>query len=154
MRRSKTEKIVRIDCSDIEVKNKKPLKLTVSNHITYGHVLDKIRRVTKLDPSEGLYLMILNDLDGSSNLPKMSQLVSDIPDNCHIKIFRDSVFGALSKSFVKASIKKVGTAYVAKIVYSYFGIYHYEEMEAFASVQEAKDHILGQRTDGHLSIET
>jgi len=125
--------------------DKRELTIKFRGHPTYSQILVKIRQMAMLGihEHEGLFLIA----DGV--VPMMSKIA-----DCEVlEVCRESVFGAWNKAFVKAGIKKIGNAYVAKITYSFFGLYHYEELEAFPTLQEAKDFILKQRTDGHLSIE-
>ena len=59
---------------------------------------------------------------------------------------------AWSRMFIKAKIIKKKTLFCAIITYSYYGLYHYDDMSIHDSIEEAKAHLLAVRCDGHLVV--
>ena len=61
---------------------------------------------------------------------------------------------ALSKMFVKAEIQPMsnGAIFVAKITYSFYGLYHYDVVSTHATLEEARNHILAERCGGFLVV--
>ena len=57
---------------------------------------------------------------------------------------------AWSKAFVKAKIEKKKSLYVATITYSYFGLYHFTEVQVCDTLEEAERILLKERCSGHL----
>ena len=60
---------------------------------------------------------------------------------------------AWSKMYIRSSITKKSGLFVAKIVWSFYGIQHWEEFEIFATQHEAELWVLHQRTGGTLVID-
>jgi len=56
----------------------------------------------------------------------------------------------LDKKFVRAEIKKAGLSYKVTITYSYYGLYNYDVIEIFDTVDSAKDWLLKVRCHGHI----
>ena len=56
----------------------------------------------------------------------------------------------ISRGFVKAKIEKKKGLYVSTITYSWFGIYHYDEVSVSETLEEAERILLKERTQGHL----
>ena len=50
--------------------------------------------------------------------------------------------------FIRASIEKKKSLFVARIVYSYWGLYHYSELNVFASLEECEHYLLYERCGG------
>ena len=59
---------------------------------------------------------------------------------------------AWSRGFIKAKIEKKKTLFVATITYSYFGLYWYDVVNVFETLQDAEHYLLLQRCGGVLSI--
>ena len=59
---------------------------------------------------------------------------------------------ALSRMFVKARIEKKKNLYVAAITYSYYGLYHYDVLNVFDTLQAAEHYLLYERCGGVLEI--
>jgi len=57
-----------------------------------------------------------------------------------------------SKSFVKAKIEKKKGLFVATITYSYFGLYHYDVLNVFESLEKAEHYLLYERCNGVIEI--
>ena len=57
----------------------------------------------------------------------------------------------LSKGFVKANIKLTNNMYIVRITYSYYYIFHFDEIEVCNTIEDANDYVLQKRTDGLLS---
>jgi hypothetical protein len=59
---------------------------------------------------------------------------------------------AWAKSFIKAKIQKKKELYVATITYSYYGLYHYDVLSVFNTLQEAEHYLLYERCGGVIEI--
>jgi len=59
---------------------------------------------------------------------------------------------AWSRSFVKAKIEKKRELYVATLTYSYYGLYHYDVLNVFSTLQEAEHYLLYERCGGVIQI--
>ena len=57
-----------------------------------------------------------------------------------------------SKSFVKAKIEKKKSLFVATITYSYFGLYHYDVLNVFETLEQAEHYLLYERCNGVIEI--
>jgi len=58
----------------------------------------------------------------------------------------------LSRMFVKAKIEKKNGVFIIIITYSYYYLYHFDEIEVCATLQEAESKLLKIRCSGHLVI--
>lgn len=56
----------------------------------------------------------------------------------------------LSKMFVKARIEKKNNVYIVVATYSYYYMYHYDEMGVYATLNEAEKSLLNIRCSGLL----
>jgi len=56
----------------------------------------------------------------------------------------------ISRGFVKAKIEKKKGLYVATITYSWYGIYHFDEVMVCETLEEAERILLKERCSGHL----
>jgi hypothetical protein len=57
-----------------------------------------------------------------------------------------------SRMYVKSNIQKKKDLFIATISWSYYGFLHYDDLEIFDSMEDAKHWILEQRTNGSLTF--
>ena len=60
---------------------------------------------------------------------------------------------ALSKMFVKCRIQKKKELYCAIITYSFYGLYHFDEVTIHETMELATAYLLRERCSGHLSLD-
>ncbi len=132
--------------SKLDIRRK---RLSVPDHATVGHLMHMIRSMVSIAPEEALYAYI----EGS--LYATHKLIKDIPGTrpLQVEVCAENTFGDWSKSFIKAEIKKVGPSYKTVITYSWYGLSHYTCVDVFASLDEAKLHVLHERCGGKIYIE-
>jgi hypothetical protein len=60
----------------------------------------------------------------------------------------------LDKRFVSSRITQLsnGQAWELRITYSYYGLYNYDITHVYASLEEAKNKLIIERTAGHVVI--
>jgi hypothetical protein len=56
-----------------------------------------------------------------------------------------------NKMFVKASIEEKKTLFISIITWSYYGISHFQNIEIFENLIDARNWILQERTHGALT---
>jgi len=56
-----------------------------------------------------------------------------------------------SKMFIKCKIERKKELFVATMTYSYYGLYHYNEMRVYETLEEAEKALLWERCGGLLS---
>jgi len=54
--------------------------------------------------------------------------------------------------FKNATIKKINTAYILEVVFSYYWIFDYKEVFVFGTKEEAQTKLLNMRCHGAVSI--
>ena len=59
----------------------------------------------------------------------------------------------LHRMFIKAKIECMKSLYIATITYSYYGIYHFEEVDVFESIVDAEKHLLFKRCGGLIQYD-
>ena len=59
----------------------------------------------------------------------------------------------LNKMFVKSKIQKKNGVYIVVTTYSYYYLYHYQEVEIYSTLEEAQAGLLQARCSGHLVID-
>jgi hypothetical protein len=61
---------------------------------------------------------------------------------------------ALSRMFVKADISSLakGQVWVSTITYSFYGLYHYDQVATHNTMEEARNHVLTERCGGMLVV--
>lgn len=67
-----------------------------------------------------------------------------------VRVCRENCFGAWSKMWVRAKIEPQAGVYMLTIVWSYYGLSHWEEISIHQTVEEARAHLLDIRCGGHL----
>ena len=131
-------------------------KVKVVRDTTIGMLMIKIRKFLKLRPEDGVFLFWPRRFRSDVLYPT-SKLLSDIQSDpgqvLQCNLLRESVFGTLSKMFVKARIEERGGLFCAVITWSYYGLYHYDEVSIHSSIHEATEHLLKIRCNGCLSLE-
>ena len=132
-------------------------KIKVTRETTIGMLMIKIRKFLKLKPEEACFLFWPRRFRSSVMYPG-SKLLSDIQteplQTLQCNLLRENTFGALSKMFVKARIEQRQGLFCAVITFSYYGLYHYDEVSIHNTLQEATEHLLKIRCNGCLSLET
>jgi hypothetical protein len=83
----------------------------------------------------------------------MSKTLGSLPRPVVFEAIKESTFGAVNRMFVSASIKTQNSIYIVRIKYSFYGLFHFEEISTHTSLESAKEYILHERCSGHLSIE-
>ena len=141
--------VVKFDGREFRIKVNKPC--------TVGMLMVKIRKFLKLKPEEACFLFWPRAWRSDVMYPG-STLLSDIQteplQTLQCSLLRENTFGALSKMFVKARIEQRQGLYCAVITFSYYGLYHYDEVSIHNTLQEATEHLLKIRCNGCLSLET
>lgn len=124
-------------------------RMSVPHTVTVGHLMHMIRNMVKMAPEEALYMYI------EGRMCATHTLIKDIPGKrpLHVEVCAENTFGEWSQMFVKARIVKVGNAYKTIITYSWYGISHFDRVDVFATLPEAKDHVLRERCGGKIYIE-
>ena len=121
----------------------------------------KLRKYLKIHPAGAMFLFfkqpkyLLGIKTGYKEvLYPNGMLLSDIPGRPLLcSVLKENCFGAWSKGFVKAKIMQKKSLFVACITWSYYGLYHYDEMSVHESLIEAQEHLLKLRCDGKLILE-
>lgn len=54
----------------------------------------------------------------------------------------------LSKQFIKAKIEEKNGLFITTLTYSWYGIYHYQEVNVFSTIVEAERYMLHERCGG------
>jgi len=54
----------------------------------------------------------------------------------------------LSKQFVKAKIEEKNGLFITTLTYSWYGVYHYDIVNVFTSLEESERHMLYERCGG------
>ena len=57
----------------------------------------------------------------------------------------------LSKQFVKAKIEEKNGLFITTLTYSWYGIYHFQEVNVFNTIEEAERYMLHERCQGLIS---
>jgi len=136
--------------------------IKVIDTCTVAHLLIKLRKLIKLEPEHAMFLFFqYKTLVGTSRLKLYPQnkLLTDIRSELKqsilgVEILLENTFGAWSKMFVKAKIECLNGVYCSIITYSYYGVYHFDEVNVHKTMVEATEHLLKVRCNGCLSLET
>jgi hypothetical protein len=126
----------------------KDIKLKMRPKHTIGILMARIRRHIKLESHEAIFLFTLDN----KQYP-MSKTLGSLPRPVVFEAIKESTFGAVNRMFVSASIKTQNSIYIVRIKYSFYGLFHFEEISTHTSLESAKEYILHERCSGHLSIE-
>lgn len=148
-----TLKITLSERLSVQIGGKSRLQFRMPLHATFGHVMAKLRRIIRIEDTEALFLFLVL-LDGTRRIPAMSQALSSCGMsiiNCFITA--ENAFGAWAKMYVRSEIKQLGDrAFIASIVYSYYGLQHFTETKYCDSLQSAREWILRERC-GRVLVE-
>ena len=121
----------------------------------------KLRQLAKIQPAEALFLFF--EYDGLLGMKEVthaqSKLLTDIQyehkqDILIVNVLQENAFGAWSKMFVKARIEQRKSLFCAVVTWSYYGLYHYDEVSIHNNINEATEHLLKIRCNGCLSLES
>ena len=117
----------------------------------------KIRTYLKIRPDEAIFLFFeYNSLFTThETLHAGSRLMGQIRDGNgldvqRIRVCRENCFGAWNKMWVRAKIEPEAGVYKLTIIWSYYGISHYDEVSVHPTVEAARAHLLDIRCGGHL----
>ena len=137
-------------------------QVKVQRDCTVCQLQYKLRKFAKLEESEGVFLFFVyygflgnkkeRLYSGNKMLGEIKEELGQ--DTLHIKMMVDNAFGAFSKMFIKAKIQERKGLYVSSITYSYFGLYHFDEVKVHDSLTEATEHLLRERCSGYLTLES
>ena len=58
-----------------------------------------------------------------------------------------------SKLYIKSTIRKIKELYVSTITWSWYNIQNWTEIEIFESIEQAREWILKERTNGSLTYD-
>jgi hypothetical protein len=136
------------------------VRMRVQPTLTVFQLTFKLRRYFRVKPEESIFIFI------NGGLYAQSQMMGVIAEKhrkgwagwvreskvqpLKVVVTLENTFGGFSKLFVRASVTKKKSLYVTRIVWSWYGLQHYSEMEVFNTLQEANQHILQRRTSGCL----
>lgn len=131
-------------------------KIKVTRDTTVGMLMIKIRKFLKLKPEEGVFLFWPRRFRSDALHPG-SKLLSDIQTEplqmLQCNLLKENCFGTLSKMFVKARIEKRKELYCAILTFSFYGLYHYDEVTIHETLEMATAYLLRERCSGHLSLD-
>jgi hypothetical protein len=126
----------------------KEIKLKMKPRHTIGVLMARIRRHIQLESHEAIFLFTPDN----KQYP-MSKTLGSLSRPVVFEAIKESTFGAVNRMFVSASIKTQNSIYIVRIKYSFYGLFHFEEISTHTSLESAKEYILHERCSGHLSIE-
>jgi hypothetical protein len=137
-------------------------KIAVSDETTISEMIFKIRKYLKIKPEEAIFLFFerksmfrIKEVIYPSNKTVGEIKHEHGEEILKVNVMRENCFGmAWNKAFVKARIQERKGLFVSIITWSYYGLYHYEEVQVHDSLNEATEHLLKVRCDGKLSLET
>jgi hypothetical protein len=135
---------------------KREFKIKVTRDTTVGMLMIKIRKFLKLRPEQGLFLFWPRRFRSDALYPAsklLCEIQSDPAQVLQCNLLRENCFGTLSKMFVKARIEERSGLFCAVITWSYYGLYHYDEVSIHSNINEATEHLLKIRCNGCLSLE-
>lgn len=124
------------------------INLKMRGRHTIGHLLARMRRHVHIEPQEAIFLFTPEGISYPN-----SKLLSELKQPIVFKMLKENSFGALSRMFVSANIKAQNNIFIVRITYSYYGIYHYDDVTTHETLESAKDHVLTKRCGGHLVVE-
>jgi hypothetical protein len=148
-------------CANFE---NKIFKIRVQDTCTVAGLQIKLRKYLKMTDTEACFIFFkLPHFYGyREKLFQASKLIVDIQrenydvsknGTLEVKVLKESTFGSLNRSFVKAKIKKEKNLFCSVITYSYYGLYHWNEQKIHDTLELATEYLLKERCNGHLSIE-
>jgi hypothetical protein len=125
-------------------------KVRVSQQTTIAQLMIKLRKFIEINDSESLFVFVGNRFYCGN------VFLIDIPGadgGLNVTLSKENCFGTLNKGFVKASIKKMKDLYVVCITWSWYHLSHWDEVNVFEDLMEAKTFILKERCAGGLSMD-
>jgi len=135
-------------------------KIQVADNCTVGHLIVKLRKFIKIKPEEACFCFFCYSgfFGKKEKIFHNNKLLIEIQSELcmevlEVKLLLENTFGALSKMFVKARIEHRQSVFCAIITWSYYGIYHYDELSVHNTMVEATEHLLKIRCNGCLSLE-
>lgn len=136
-------------------------KIRVVPDTTVAVLLIKLRKYIHIRDHDGVFMFFQYKgfICKKERLYAGHVLLSDIQQQLgteilDIKLMQENTFGALSRMFVKARIEQRQNVFCAIITWSYYGVYHYDELSVHNTMNEATEHLLKVRCNGCLSLET
>jgi hypothetical protein len=135
-------------------------KIQVQPHTTVGELQFKLRKFLKIHPEEAVFLFFQKGgiiFTGEALYPGNMMLI-DIyrktgKSPIVVNVMKENTFGSWSRMYISTKIKKIKDLFVVTITYSYYGLYHYDEMSIHESLAEANKHIIDSRCGSHISYE-
>lgn len=145
---------------------RRSFKIAARRETTVYHLIFKLRIFIKIKPQESIFCFfqypgLTTKALGSGWKKEKSyvgdKLLMDIQLDLNMEILEckvvlESTFGALSRMFVKARIEQRQSVFCVIITWSYYGLYHYDELSVHNSLHDATEHLLTVRCNGCLSL--
>lgn len=122
------------------------------------HFQQKMRTFLKLKQEDAIFCFFkANKWCTSEMLCQQAMSLAEIQRDSRMtilecSILRESAFGAWSKGFVSAKIEKRKELYVGSIIWSWYSVTTWTEVEIFETLEECKSWILVQRCAGGLTL--
>jgi len=130
-------------------------KVKVVRDTTIGMLMIKIRKFLKLRPEDGVFLFWRRRFRSDVLYPT-SKLLSDIQSDpgqvLQCNLLREATFGAWNKGFCSAKIEKKRELFVGSIVWSWYGVTTWTQVEVFENLEDAKSWVLKERCAGGLTL--
>ena len=142
----------------------KQFKIRVQDTCTVAALQIKLRKYLKMNSEEACFIFfkIPYMFGRKERLFPASKLISEIQYQYYeiskngvleVVVLKESTFGSLNRSFVKAKIQKEKNLFCSVVTYSYYGLYHWDETKIHDTLELATEYLLKERCNGHLSIE-
>jgi hypothetical protein len=134
-------------------------QIKVPKECTVASLMYKLRRYAKLSEHDAIFLLFRAEgwviktrmFVGTRTMEEIQQATR--LEILEVDMLRESTFGTLSKMFVKCRIEQRKQLYCAIITYSFYGLYHFDEMSVHETLEQATAHLLRERCSGHLSLD-
>lgn len=133
--------------------------IQVVKDCTVAQLMFKLRKYAKLQKQEAIFLFFkTHGLFARERLYPNNKVMSEIQQELKLKILnvemlKENTFGAMSKMFVKCRIEQRKQLYCAIITYSFYGLYHFDEISVHETLEQATAYLLRERCSGHLSLD-
>jgi hypothetical protein len=117
----------------------KTFKICVGQTCTIGGLMHKLRNYIQLNEAEAMFLFIDNKFYSNS------KFLSDLGNILTITIRTESTYGSMDRQFIKASIVTQKGLFICRCVWSWYGLYEYEDVSIHNSDEEAKSYLIKLR---------
>jgi hypothetical protein len=134
-------------------------KIRVTPDTTVAVLLIKLRKYIRIRDHDGVFMFFQykSFICKKERLYAGHVLLRDIQQQLNtevldIKLMQENTFGAWNKGFVSAKIEKKKELFVGSIVWSWYGVTTWTEVEIFETIEECKSWILKERCAGGLTL--